>query len=125
MDEWWRNRDDLVNALRLFGDLKGFYTVLKNGTIWCNRYGDKEYVRNFAGGGLQCECTFMFNIKARFNPKKSNRNANTTLNKKKRNYNRPVFGSHTKIIYTHGLKKNPFHPPGIMVDCANHLLEIL
>ena len=29
MDEWWNSRDDLVNALELFGDLKGFILRLK------------------------------------------------------------------------------------------------
>ena len=63
MDEWWNTRDDLVIALKLFGDLKGFYPTLKNGAIRCNRFGDKEYIRNFTGGGFNVNAHFSSTLK--------------------------------------------------------------
>ena len=58
VDEWWNTRYDLVLALKLFGDLKGFYPTIKNDAICCYRYGDKEYIRNFAGGDFNANAHF-------------------------------------------------------------------
>jgi len=63
VDEWWNTRDDLVCALKLFGDLKGFYPTLKNGAIRCNRFGDKEYIRNFMGGDFNVNAHFSSTLK--------------------------------------------------------------
>ena len=116
------NRDTMFTALNIFGSLKGFYPTIRNGAIRCNRYGDKEYMHNYTGGGLQYECTF-FNIQARSNPKKVPKNATAMSNKKKNQYS-PDYSSHIKIMQTHGIK-NPFHHIGIIVDCVDHLLGIL
>ena len=68
-EEWWANRDLLFNALVAFGEMKGFRVAKKHAYIKCNRYGKKEYIRNYEGGGLCVECNFIFNLKALHNPK--------------------------------------------------------
>ena len=67
-DEWWVNRNLLCDALKSFGRVQGFKPSIKYHTIRCNRYGDKEYKRNYRGAGLHVACLFCLNIKAMYNP---------------------------------------------------------
>jgi len=83
-EEWWANRDLMFNALASFGKIKGFRVAKKHAYIKCNRYGKKEYIINYEGGGLCVECNFIFNLKALHNPKSGPKRGGMSANPKQK-----------------------------------------
>ena len=98
-DEWWSNRQLLVDALTSFGKVKGFKPTIKHNAIRCNRYGEKEYIRNYRGAGLQVACNFSLNVKTMYNSTVANTKTNKT--KSKPNYSQPC-----KIVLNQGTKRS-------------------
>ena len=69
-DEWWANRELILQSLTLLGKVQGFRPAKNRNTIICNRQGDKEYDREYPGGGLKAGCTLLLNLKPKYSPKK-------------------------------------------------------
>ena len=64
-NEWWANRNMLVNAVKDFGNVYGFKANSPKQCIRCSREGATTTKRNYISGSLRCECTFILYLKSK------------------------------------------------------------